>query len=368
MKINLTFDKNKEQLELVKAMASKDRAVAYEAQQAMAEFVGPVLSQVINNAPTLSNTFKDFTFDFDDNPSIPLDLFYDVTGEDYITVYSQSVPGGLPSNLVTPTASELKVATYHLDSAHSFDRRYAAKSRLDVVSKVFSRLAQEILLKQEKTSANLLLKVLADNAANQLVAASGAVLLPDDFNKLIVRAKRVNTSWVGGTPDGRVGGVTDLWLSPERMADLRAMAYNPINTVDADQAAVASGDSMIAAPDSIRAGLFKAAGLSEFYGFGFHEINELGKGQRYTKIFDALYSGTFDSAADDLLIGLDMSSDSLIRAVSADPDSKSQLVLEVDDQFVTRQRKIGYYCDMEEGRVVLDKRAIFGVRVANASR
>ena len=208
--MKIKFDRTKEQLELVKAMASADKQVAYAAQQALAAFIGPVLSEVVNTAPSLSNVFTQFAYNLDDSPSFPIDLFYDITDQEYIKVWSQSIPGGLPSNTVVPTASEMKMATYTLDSAYNFDKKYAAKSRLDVVAKTFARMGQEILLKQDRTSANVILGTLADNATNQLVTASSTVLLPADFNALITRAKRVNTSWTNGTPAGRVGGVTDL--------------------------------------------------------------------------------------------------------------------------------------------------------------
>jgi hypothetical protein len=120
------------------------------------------LAEVLNNAPTVSNLFQSLQFDADDNPSIPLDLYYNIADEDYVRVWSQSHAGGLPSNQVLPTASELKLATYSLDTAVDFDRRYAAKSRMDVVSKTFTRVAQEILLKQERTSATLLMTALAN--------------------------------------------------------------------------------------------------------------------------------------------------------------------------------------------------------------
>ena len=56
--MKITLKRTPEQIELIKAMASKNRAVASEAQTALAEFIGPVLAEVINNAPTLSNLFK----------------------------------------------------------------------------------------------------------------------------------------------------------------------------------------------------------------------------------------------------------------------------------------------------------------------
>ena len=109
--MKITLKRTEEQVELVKAMASRNREVAYEAQMALAEFIGPVLAEVVNQAPTLSNLFTNFQFNDMDSTSIPLDLYYDVTAQDYVKVYSTSVPGGLPTTTVTPTASEMKLTT-----------------------------------------------------------------------------------------------------------------------------------------------------------------------------------------------------------------------------------------------------------------
>ena len=365
--MKIKFEKTKEQLELVKAMASTNREEAFEAQQAMADFVAPVLSEVINTAPTLSNLFADQEYNFDDNPSLPLELYYDITDEDYIKVYSQALPGGLPTNEVVPTQSELKFRTYPLDSAISFDKKYARRSRLDVVGKSFVRMGQEVLMKQERTSANLLLGTLADNASDNVITASSAVLLPGDFNNLVVKAKRLNSSWTSGTPESKVGSITDILLSPERMADIRAMAYNPINSVAANQGAAGQDSAAITAPDAIRAGLFNGAGLAEFYGFAIREINELGLSKRYTNVYQNLDSGDFDASTDDLVVAVDLSSDGLVRMVAADPDSNAQMSILVDDQFVTRQRKMGWFAEMEEGRMVINKRVVLGLRVDNAN-
>jgi len=119
--MKIVLKRTDEQVELIKALASRNREVAYEAQVALAEFIGPVLAEVINNAPTISNLFTSLQFNSEDNPSIPLDLYYDIFDEDYIKVYSQSVAGGLPQNIVQPLSSELKIATYRLDSAIAFE-------------------------------------------------------------------------------------------------------------------------------------------------------------------------------------------------------------------------------------------------------
>jgi hypothetical protein len=355
--MKITLKRTEEQVELVKAMASRNREVAYEAQMALAEFIGPVLAEVVNQAPTISNLFTNFQFNDMDSPSIPLDLYYDVTAPDYVKVYSTSVPGGLPTNTVTPTASEMKFTTYRLDSAVDFDKRYAAKSRLDVVGKSFTRIAQEILLRQESTSANLILGALfaaSTNGVAHTQAANGNTLILDDFNKLLTKAKRINTAWTGGTPEGRIKGITDMIMSPEAIEGLRAMAYNPVNTNTGP--VNGTGTDGIAATDEMRNAIYQNAGIPEFYGISIMEINELGAGQKFTNVWNGL-----GGAGTDLVIGLDLSRESLFRAVALDSETGSEFTLLADDQYSIRQQKIGYYGSLEEGRMILDDRVLTGI-------
>ena len=359
--MKITLKRTEEQVELVKAMASRNREVAYEAQMALAEFIGPVLAEVVNQAPTLSNLFTNFQFNDMDSPSIPLDLYYDVTAPDYVKVYSTSVPGGLPTNTVTPTASEMKFTTYRLDSAVDFDKRYAAKSRLDVVGKSFTRIAQEILLRQESTSANLILGALfaaTTNGVSHTQAANGGTLILDDFNKLLTRAKRINTAWTGGTPEGRIKGITDLIMSPEAVEGLRAMAYNPVNTISKVGGATPADSGPIAATDEMRNAIYQNAGIPEFYGISIMEINELGAGQKFTNVWNNL-----GGAGTDLVIGLDRSRESLFRAVALDSETGSEFTLLADDQYSIRQQKIGYFGSLEEGRMILDDRVLTGITI-----
>jgi hypothetical protein len=377
--MKITLKRTPEQVDLIKAMASKNRDTAYAAQVALAEFIGPVVSEVINNAPTLSNLFTPLQYNADDNPSLPLDLYYNIFDEDYIRVYSQSVAGGLPTNMVQPTASELKFTTYTLDSAVAFDRKYASRSRLDVIGKTFTRVAQEVLLKQERTSSNLLMTALAEatngkasfSAKNRNVFRTTAanIFQLNDLNKLITKAKRVNASWSGGTPTGARHGITDLLVSPEVVESIRSMAYNPVNTRQAT-----SGVTSIPATDAIRTEVWKSSGVTEFFGINIMEILELGDGKRYNTVFDTVAGTTdyldhdsttassqFAGATEQIIVGLDRSRDALVRAIAVDSDTGSEFNLVADDQFSIRQQRIGYYGSLEEGRMVLDNRALVGL-------
>jgi len=375
--MDITFKPNEEQLKLVKACASNDRNIAYEAQATLARFIAPVLAQVVNQAPTLSNKFKSFSFTADDNPSFPVDLFYDITDEDYILTWSQHLAGGLPTNQVQPTHSEMKFTTYRLDSAISFDKRYAAKSRMDVVGKAMTRIAQEILMKQEATSANLVLGALAEastNGKSHTLVAGGTKINLDDFNKLLTLSKRIHTAWTGGTPDGGPRrGVTDLLISPEVTESIRALSYNAVNVRGTGTSGATKTD--IPATDAQREALWQNAGIPEFFGIRLQEFSEFGVGQKFNDVFDVVeqqaadasksaVSGNFDGSADEIIVGLDASVQSLWRAVATDADNGSEFTLAPDDQYSVRQGKIGWFGAIEEGRTILDNRALYGIKVA----
>jgi len=380
--MKITIKRTEDQLALVRAMGSNNREEAYEAQAAVADLLGPVVSEVINNAPTVGNLYTSLSYGEDDNPSLPLDLFHDITDEDYIQVYSQQVAGGLPYSQVFPAHNELKFSTYTLDSALAFDRKYVRKARLDVVSKTFTRMAQEVLLKQTKTAFNVLATALVKGQGTSATAGSQIIgsttenrFVLDDFNRLITKSKRINSSFNGGTPVGGVkSGITDLLVSPEMVEQLRSMAYNPVNTIDADGGTPTGNDGQVA-PDVLRQELFSAAGLPSFYGINIMEINQMGIDQTFNKLFAAVVTaegatvvgggntGTFAQGSDEIVIGIDRSKDALIRPVVIGEGSPSELQVLVDDQFSVRQNKIGYYGKVEEGRICIDDRALIGLAV-----
>jgi len=98
----------------------------------------------------------------------------------------------------------------------------------------------------------------------------------------------------------------------------------------------------------------------------------MGKGQKFNTIFDTAagttnyskFDGTgtaqFNGATTEIVVGVDRTRDSLMRVVATDPDSNSEMNLIADDQYSVRQNKIGYYGQIEEGRVVLDNRVLLG--------
>ena len=98
-----------EQVELIKAMGSRNVAVAQEAMETFAAFIGPVISKVLLTAGTSNLIYTTTTFNEDDSPSYPLDLYYNEDAG-YIPVWSQTMAGGLPTAQVEG-AAEMKIAS-----------------------------------------------------------------------------------------------------------------------------------------------------------------------------------------------------------------------------------------------------------------
>lgn len=389
MRINIKS--NEKNLALLKQLASKNRVEAEAAHVALAEFVGPILQEVINNAPTLSTLFKQFSFNENDSPSIPLDLYTGVTEDDFLRVWSQNEAGGLPYNQPTPPTRELKFSTYNLTSAIAFNKKYAQQGRLDIVGKTMERLAQEIMLKQERNSAALLLRALSQaktkikgvDTQHVIRSQEADRFILHDLNRMFTLIKRIYSSWNGGTPDAtRARGLTDLIVSPEVVQELRALAYNPINTkigVTAGTVGAGLTSQAITLPDAERQKIYQGGGTPEFYGVNIMEISELGVGYKYNDLFDFFAGSTlfpdydgkttkapaaFDGANEEILIGLDLASmDSLVRPVAVDAASGAQFSVSPDDQFVQRTGKVGFYGSLEEGRLILDDRVLTGLIV-----
>ena len=339
-----------EQIELIKAMGSRDGTVAKEASEAFAAFIGPVVSKVLMQAGTASTIYSDSPYDEDDNPSLPLDLWHDQT-QDHVTVWSQNVAGGLPSSTVEGF-NELKISTYRLDAAVSFLKRYARSGRLDVVSKAVERMTNEVLVKQERNAWAVVLKALADSGNTVDMGSSAESFTLAKLNTLVKNVKRLNKSYANGTTSSSYG-LTDIFVSPETMSDIRAFAYNPVGT--------ASSTDL---PAGVREEIYRGGGTQEIYGISIHELVELGANQKYTKLFNEFFSGANSFAdSDDLIVGIDLTKDAFVRPIARNADSGSTFTAMPDDQFVARSEKIGFYGSLEEGRVCIDSRAVAGIAI-----
>tara|TARA_R110000824_G_scaffold11373_5_gene49636 strand:+ start:199 stop:1275 length:1077 start_codon:yes stop_codon:yes gene_type:complete len=350
--MRITLKNTPEQGALVKAMGSNNAVEAREAQEAFAAFLGPVVAQVINQAATAGAVYVDAPYDADDSPSFPLDLYYNES-DNYFTVFSQNIAGGLPSSQDVYAGQELKMAPYRLDSAVSFLKKYARRGRLDVLAKAVERMAQEVLVKQERNAWAVILKAAAEGSTNStshvIDTGAGTSFELDFLNQMMTRMRRLNQSFANGTPaDGFSRGLTDMYVSPEVMENIRSFSYQALG-------GSTGGAAATDLPDSVRTELYQAAGAGSIFGVNLVELIELGPSKKYATLFNTLSASAF-AAGDDLAVGIDASKGAFIRAI-AQQDNSTFTAL-ADDQFSARSEKVGFYGHVEEARVCIDARAV----------
>jgi hypothetical protein len=80
-----------------------------------------------------------------------------------------------------------------------------------------------------------------------------------------------------------------------------------------------------------------------------------------TNIVGGGNSGTFSSSADEILVGIDTTRESLIRPVIREEGTSSEFQIMVDDQFTARSGKLGWVGQVTEGRIVIEDRALSGL-------
>lgn len=368
MKLKFANEDKAKCLEIFKAIASKDRNKSYEGQEALAALVGPIVDQVLSQAATSRAVYEVLRYDMSEGaPSIPIDTYFGNT-EGALLVWNETMAGGLASQLVGG-ADEYRFTTHRYFSAVSFLKKYVEAGRLDVLSKGIERLAEEVLLKTEYANWYVLLAALggasaADGLTHMISASTAGTFTISDLNRLATTAKRLRKSWAGGTPLSSVGrGVTDLFVSPEIVEDIRAMAYNPMNVTAVPDTAESTA---LGLPDAMRQEAWNAGGAASFLGYRIHELLEFGVGQQYSHLFDQVYSGTptFAAATQEFVLGVDTSITSAVLVEASNSDDSSVFSTEVDDQFnFKRSGKVGWFGSLEQGNMVADVKAFTAVIV-----
>ena len=208
-------------------------------------------------------------------------------------------------------------------------------------------------------------------------ATTATKFLLNDLNNLIVRIKRINESYSGNTPVMPYShGITDLYVSPEIKAQVRAFAYNPIRT---DAASDVTNNQFLS--DNLRDEIFRNAGMQSIYGVNIVELIEFGVSQKYNSLFGT-FAGSGNSASQvqgqnsgpnwtnaatqQICVGIDNTRGAYVRPVSVQAESGGTFSVLPDGQFDmygSRVQKVGFYGFLEEGRVCLDARSTVGIVV-----
>lgn len=371
IKLNINKDPDKvKDLTKLMTLVAKDGQSGSQAREAVARFIGPVITQVLQQFSTHRAFYTKYSYNFGEVPTVPLDNF-EGNSEGLIDVWSTSIPGGLATNHISG-GDEFRMTTFRLDSALSILKRDAEKGRFEILTAGMERMAQEVMIKESYQAWQTMLRSLGaartSGSPHLITATTAGTFQIDDVNRLRTKVSRLRNSWLGGTPASKVGnGFTHLVVSPEIMEDIRSWSYEPANTRHG--ALTTSGATAIPLTEQIRNAIWNESGLVSVPGVGaFIQLNEFGVGQAYNSIFDAGYTAgggepAFNGATQQLVLAVDLSLDGGVQMVATDSDRSSEFTVEEDDQFPKRSGRMGWFGGLETGFAWMDNRTLSGILV-----
>ena len=139
----------------------------------------------------------------------------------------------------------------------------------------------------------------------------------------------------GNSASNNRGILTDLYVSPEAMEDIRNWGVDQVDEITRREIYTAADGN-----------------VNRVFGVNLHDVDELGEGQEYQEFYDNVLSGTVDAGDSEIVVGLDLRKrDSFIMPVR-------QEVQIFEDDTLHRQKRAGFYGWAEQGFAVLDNRRV----------
>ena len=319
-------------LDLLKRSGSADKTEALVAQHELAQALEMPLRQGVLIGDVLDGIFERMAVEPGASVEFPLDLL--APGEENSHVaYTNPGHGRIPERAVE--GDYVMVPTYTVASSIDYLLRYAREARWDIVGRAMQVLEAGFVKKMNDDGWHTLLAAGVDR--NILVydgdAANG------QFTKRLISLLKTVMRRNGGGNTGslRRGSLSDVYLSPEALEDIRNWGIDQIDEVTRREIYLAGdGDAVI----------------TRVFGVNLHDLDALGSGQEYQTFYTDQLSGTLQGSDSELIVGLDLNkNDSFVMPVK-------QEVQIFEDDALHRHQRAGFYGWAELGFAVLDNRRI----------
>ena len=260
----------------------------------------------------------------------PLDFLAPGTESDFVA-YTIPNHGRIPERHVE--GDYVMVPTYDVGASIDYLLKYARDARWDVVGRAMDVLQAQFTKKMNDDGWHTILSAGVDR--NILVYDADATA--GYFSKRLVSLMKTIMRRNGGGNSSSVnrGQMTDLYLSPEGLEDIRNWGVDEVDDITRRELITREG------------GL-----LSRIFQVNLHDIDELGEGQEYQNYYSTDLSGSLPGSKKEIVVGLDLSSnDSFVMPVR-------QEVQIFEDDTLHRQKRAGMYGWAEHGFAVLDNRRV----------
>ena len=319
-------------INLLKQSGNSDKAVALDAQREIAKALELPLRKGIMFGDVVTNIFEKMVLEPGSSPEFPLDLLAPGTERDY-TAYTNPGHGRIPEKHVE--GDYVMVNTYGITNSIDFLLRYAREARWDIVARAMQVLESGFVKKINDDGWHTVLAAAVDR--NILVYDADAAA--GQFTKrLISLAKTVMLRNGGGNSVTATGRLTDLFLSPEAIEDVRNWGIDQLDEVSRREV-YQSADN--------------GAPLTRIFGVNLNGLFEFGDGQEYQTFFTSDLAGSLGPNSDvELIVGLDLNArDSFVMPVKREVEI-------FEDEALHRSQRQGYYGWAEIGFGVLDNRRV----------
>lgn len=318
-------------LDLLRRSGSSDKSVALAAQREVAKALETPLRQGVLFGDIVSGIYEAMPLEPGASPEFPLDLLAPGTEMEHVA-YTNPGNGRIPERHVE--GDYVMINTYGITSSIDFLLKYAREANWNVVARAMQVLESSFTKKMNDDGWHTLLAACVDR--NILVFDADAAA--GQFTKRLVSLmKTVMRRNGGGNSVTAPGRLTDLYLSPEAIEDIRNWGVDQLDDVSRREIYVAADNG---------------PAITRIFGVNLVDIFELGDGQEYQNYFVSDLGGSLQGSDVELVVGLDRSAnDSFVMPVKS--------TVEVwEDEALHRHQRQGYYGWAELGFAVLDNRRV----------
>ena len=335
---NRKFEPTPELTDLLVKSGSLNKEDSLVANHEFAKALELPLRQGVLSGNILDDIFEPVSLAQSATPEFPLDFLAPGTEKDFVA-YTIPNHGYIPQKHVE--GDYVMVPTYDIGASIDYLLKYARDARWDVVGRAMEVLESQFVKKMNDDGWHTLLAAGVDRNIVVYDSDASAGLFSKRLVSLMKTVMRRNGG--GNSASNNRGMLTDLYVSPEAMEDIRNWGLDQIDEVTRREIYTAADGT-----------------LNRVFGINLHDRDELGEGQQYQLFYSNVLGGTLpqnaggDSANDktEIVVGLDLRKrDSFIMPVR-------QEVQIFEDDTLHRQKRAGFYGWAEQGFAVLDNRRV----------
>ena len=329
MSVN-NFNATPELTDLLVRSGSQDKNVALAATREFAKALELPLRKGILSGDILNGIFEPIQLAPGATPEFQLDFLSPGTEKDFVA-YTLPNHGLIPERHVE--GDYVMVPTYDIGSSIDYLLKYARDARWDVVGRAMEVLEQSFVKKMNDDGWHTLIAAGVDR--NIVVFDNDGVA--GQFTKRLVSLMKtvMRRNGGGNSASNNRGQLTDLYVSPEAMEDLRNWNVDQVDEVTRREIYTAEDGA-----------------INRVFGVNLHDLDELGVSQEYNTFYDVTMAGSFPTADTELVVGLDLRRrDSFVMPVR-------EAVQIYEDDTLHRQKRAGFYGWAELGFAVLDNRRV----------